>query len=160
MTSQPASVVFDCNVLLQALLKPGPAFACVELLDAARIIVSLSAETIAEARDVLNRPKLRAKFPVLTPEKVKDFLDHVEGKAVVVADVPKVFTLDRDPKDEKYADLAVAAGATYLVSRDNDLLDLMKEDEALPSSFRARFPKLIILDPVQFLQVRAAAPAS
>jgi predicted nucleic acid-binding protein len=46
----------------------------------------------------------------------------------------------------------VAAGAKYLVSRDNDLLDLMKDDD-----FRARYPDLLILEPFAFLREIAGA---
>lgn len=41
----------------------------------------------------------------------------------------------------------MAANATFLVSRDKDLLDLMNDPD-----FRGRFPDLSILDPVAFLQ--------
>jgi predicted nucleic acid-binding protein len=53
----------------------------------------------------------------------------------------------RDPKDERYLNLAIAVGARYLVSRDTDLLDLMKDQP-----FRNQFPHLNILDPTAFLQ--------
>jgi predicted nucleic acid-binding protein len=47
--------------------------------------------------------------------------------------------------------LAIAAQAAFVVSRDNDLLDLMKDEE-----FRKAYPALAILDPVAFLRhVRA-----
>jgi len=39
-----------------------------------------------------------------------------------------------------------SSGAKYLVSRDNDLLDLMQDE-----TFRQRFPGLVILDPVTLL---------
>ena len=58
------------------------------------------------------------------------------------------------PKDEPYLDLAVAAGARYLVSRDRDLLDLMND-----AQFRQRFPELIVLDPPAFLRaIRSSRP--
>lgn len=38
--------------------------------------------------------------------------------------IANVFVLDRDPKDSKYIDLAIATKADFLVTRDNDLLDL------------------------------------
>jgi predicted nucleic acid-binding protein len=38
--------------------------------------------------------------------------------------VPKEFSYRRD-EDEPYINLAVAAGADFIVSRDRDLLDLM-----------------------------------
>jgi predicted nucleic acid-binding protein len=69
---------------------------------------------------------------------------------VVLPDVPKVFTLKRDPKDEPYLNHALATAAEYLVSRDLDLLDLM-----LDESFRQRYPNLTILAPPAFLQVIA-----
>ena len=66
-----------------------------------------------------------------------------------------MFTLDRDPKDEIYVNLAIEAGASYLVSRDKDLLDLMNDPD-----FRSRFPGLTILDPVAFLKELSARGGS
>ena len=45
-----------------------------------------------------------------------------------------------------YLNLALAARVGYLVSRDNDLLDLMKD-----AWFLGKFPQLRIVDPVTFL---------
>ena len=61
----------------------------------------------------------------------------------------------RDPKDEPYINLALAANADYLVTRDNDLLDLMND-----SDFRQQFPGLTILDPVAFLRVLSPPPVT
>jgi uncharacterized protein len=145
------STVFDCMVFLQGAGRPaGPARACFRLVDDDRITLCLSAEILAEVRDVLTRPKTLRKFPLLSPEWVETFLQSAGSKAVVFADVPKAFTLERDPKDEPYLNLAVAAGARYLVSRDKDLLDLMNDP-----SFRQRCPDLTILEPAAFLQAIA-----
>ena len=99
------------------------------------------------ASDVLTRPKTQRRFPLLSPEWAEIFVQNVQSKAVVLADVPRTFPLERDPKDEPYLDLAIAARAHYLVSRDLDLLDLMNDE-----SFRGRYPDLTILDPAAFLQ--------
>ena len=50
---------------------------------------------MAEVRDLLARPRVRRRFPALT-----------------------------DPKDALYINLAITARVSYLVSRDNDILDL------------------------------------
>ena len=145
------SAVFDCMVFLQGAGRPaGPARACFRLVDEDRVTLCLSAEVIAEVRDVLTRPKTQRKFPLLSPEWVETFVQNAESKAVVLSEVPKAFTLERDPKDEPYLNLAFAAGAHYLVSRDKDLLDLMNDE-----GFRQRWPDLTILDPVAFLQAVA-----
>lgn len=75
----------------------------------------------------------------------------MKERAIFLESVPTEFSYDRDPKDEMYVNLALAAGAAYLVSRDNDLLDLMKETD-IGRAFRERFPSLTILDPVAFLR--------
>ncbi|HVS82883.1 MAG TPA: hypothetical protein VHE60_14230 [Pyrinomonadaceae bacterium] len=54
--------------------------------------------------------------------------------------------------DEPYLNLAIEVKAYYLVSRDNDLLDLMKSTTADGIEFQERFPSLSILDPVAFLK--------
>jgi len=146
--------VFDCMLFLQAATSDaGPAFACFRLVDAGRVTLCVSPEVLAEVGDVLGRPALRRKFPSLTAERVAEFLESVRAGGMVLDDVPRAFPLARDPDDEPYVNLAIAAGARYLVSRDRDLLDLMADPE-----FRARYPDLAILDPVAFLR-ELATPA-
>ena len=141
-------VVFDCMVFVQALANDaGPASACFDLVREGRVELCVSPNVLAEVRDVLNRPKLRKKLPALTPERAEAFLDDVLGHATLVTDVPHRFRYDRDPKDEPYVNLALAAGARYLASRDKDLLELADDDD-----FLRRFPELTVLDPVSLLR--------
>jgi putative PIN family toxin of toxin-antitoxin system len=140
--------VFDCMVYLQAVTNEnGPAFACFRRVDEGQVTLCVSAEVVAEAREVLSRPNIQAKFPHLTPENAEKFLQNVEAKAVLIRDVPKAFAHPRDPDDEPYLNLAIVAEANYPVSRDKDLLDLMNDP-----LFRGRFPALTTLDPVAFLR--------
>lgn len=108
----------------------------------------VSEATIEEVRDVLGRPRIRAKNSAITDEVVEEFCDRIRRVAQRVGPVPAVWTLARDPDDEAYLNLAIVASADYLVTRDNDMLDLMRD-----ASFRARYPKLTILDPAALLQV-------
>lgn len=76
----------------------------------------------------------------------------------MIASVPHVVTLPRDPKDEPYVDLAVAAGAQFLVSwNERHLCYLMKCDTPEGREFCGRFPNLRILTPPEF--VRAVTDA-
>lgn len=139
-------------VSLQGAGRPGgPAAACLTLVDEGRVELDLSDEILAEVRDVLTRPKTLQKFPRLTEEWVAEFIGNVERKSIVLAQVPNAYALPRDPKDERYLNVAMAANAEFLVSRDLDLLDLMKD-----AAFRRQFPGLTILDPTAFLKVMAA----
>jgi predicted nucleic acid-binding protein len=63
------------------------------------------------------------------------------GKTAWIPTVPRVLAFDRDSKDEPWINLAIAAQATFLVSRDSDGVRLRKIA-----------PNLQILDPVQFLR--------
>jgi len=112
----------------------------------------ISPDILAEVRDVLTRPKTLRKFPALTPEAVDMFLLELVSHATTLAAVPKVFSLPRDPKDEPYLDLAAASQARYLLSRDNDLLDLMGD-----AAFRQEFPELTVIDPAALLRELASA---
>src|SRR5262249_36645718 len=121
-------VIFDCVVCLQgAAREAGPAGACFRLMRDGHITVYVSQSTLAEVAEVLNRPKSRQRFRTLTPERVEAFLRELQSAAVLVDQVPQVFTYSRDPDDEPYVNLALAAGAQYLITWDNDLLDLMGE---------------------------------
>jgi putative PIN family toxin of toxin-antitoxin system len=139
--------VFDCVVLLQAAANPsGPAGACLAFVESGDVKLFLSAAILEEARDVLLRPATRKRFPKLTAEKVDRFLLKVATLSTFVHDVPATPQLSRDPTDERYLHLALAAQASFIVSRDKDLLDLMKDD-----AFRKAYPALAIIDPPSFL---------
>ena len=129
-----------------------PANACFALVEKGFVRLYVSVETLAEVKDVLSRPPLRERF-VLTDEMVEAFLADIKNKAETVKNVPSVFTYPRDPKDEKYINLAVEAEADYIVSRDNDLLDLMTGHADECKDFRRRFRPLKVLDPVEFLKI-------
>jgi putative PIN family toxin of toxin-antitoxin system len=139
--------VFDCMVFLQGAGRPAGPAACLRLVDEVRITLCVCAEILAEVRDVLTRPETPRRFPGLSAEWAESFVEHLELKGVLFADVPHAVRLQRAPEDEPYVNLAIAAGAKYLVSRDLDLLDLMKDD-----GFRRRYPGLLILEPVALLR--------
>ncbi len=145
-------VVYDCVVFLQGLIKEsGPGAECLELFEDGIIELFISEGVLNEIGDVLTRPDLQHKFPLLTQERAEELLGGLRERATFLESVPAEFSYDRDPKDEMYVNLALAAGAAYLVSRDNDLLDLMRETDA-GNDFRRRFPSLMILNPVAFLR--------
>ena len=106
-----------------------------------------SPETVAELRGLLSRPNIRKKFPHLTDEVAEAFVREVERSSTSIGDVHRPFEYPRDPKDEPYINLAIAAQADYLTSRDKDLLDLMQDPV-----FTARFPGIRVLDPVALLR--------
>jgi predicted nucleic acid-binding protein len=66
-------------------------------------------------------------------------------------DFPLVFSYQRDPDDAHYVNLAIAAQAELIVSRDRDLLDLMDPTKPEAADFQRRFPQVRIVDPVGFL---------
>lgn len=140
--------VFDCMLFLQAATnEAGPAFACFRLVDEGKLTLCVSPEVLAEVRDVLSRPSIRKKFPHLTDERADEFLQSVAAKGVVLDNSPQAFSYARDPGDEPYINLAIAANAGYLVSRDRDILDLAGDE-----TFRNSYPGLSILDPASLLR--------
>jgi putative PIN family toxin of toxin-antitoxin system len=146
--------VFDCNVLIQAAARPdGPAAGCLRLLDGNRIAVYVSGATIREVRAVFAYPTVRRAFPGLTDAQIARFIDRLIYKAVLVRRVAHVLDYPRARQDEPYIDLATAAKADYLVSRDKDLLSLMTGHSAICKEFRRRTRPLQVIDPVSFLRI-------
>jgi putative PIN family toxin of toxin-antitoxin system len=153
VTDKPR-VVFDCNVLLQAAAREKSAAAqCLNLAESVLIQICVSREVLAEAEDVLNRPKIRTHFPDLSDEIVGAFLKRLQQLSVLVHPVPKKFSYPRDEDDEPYINLAVAAGASFIISRDKDLLDLMTGHADECKEFRQRFRPLRVIEPAEFLRL-------
>ena len=98
------------------------------------------------------RPHIIKKYE-LDPSVVAKFIEDIRVFATFVDVVPHVFDFPRDPKDAHYVDLAVAASAKLIVSRDKDLLSLADESTPEGQDFKARFPGIAILTPPALLQM-------
>jgi putative PIN family toxin of toxin-antitoxin system len=119
-----------------------------------RVELVVSRAVLAEVREVLERPELKPRRQGrLTAAIVEALMAWIEEHAFHFAEPPLAFTYPRDPDDEPYVDLAIAAGASYLVSRDNDLLELQSPDSEDGKQLRTLAPDLTILDPVTFLRL-------
>lgn len=144
-------------LFFRAALRPGNIHPLFDLVDQGRVEIALSPDVLAEVRDVLTRPKLTAKYPALTTQAVDAFLAQYLRLARWIDSVPEHYTLLRDPKDSKYLNLAIEASAPYVVSDDNDLLDLMAPKSAAGQDFRNRYSAIEIVSPGEFLAIVGAA---
>ena len=113
------SVVLDTNVLVSAAMypgsKPNQAFAV-----ARRLGLLVSEATLAELNRVLRRTRL---------DRFTDLDTRLEFLADVVllgdeVEIVEPVTVCRDPKDDKFLEVAVNGSATHLVTGDQDLLAL------------------------------------
>jgi len=148
------SVVYDCMVFLQGLIsESGVAVNCFELFENGIVELFVSEGVLAEIQDVITRPKLQTKYSRLTNERAEKLIEVLRTKATIIKNVQPVFNYARDPKDEKYINLAVAAGAEYIISRDTDLLDLMTGFDDDSKEFRQKFRPLKIIQPLEFLKI-------
>jgi putative PIN family toxin of toxin-antitoxin system len=142
---------------LQSLLSPhGPAGTLLGFAKNHRLTLFVSRYILGELREVALRPNVQRKYK-LTPEVVERFCEDVAELAAFVEFVPHVFDFPRDPEDAHYIDLAVAAGAKLIVSRDKDLLSLRDTTSPEGRDFRARFPTIEILTPPELLTLLASS---
>ena len=141
-------VVFDTSIVLQATLSDlGPAFQAIQLLDAGIIAVFISPPVRTEYEDVLTRPSIRQKNPILTEERARAMLKRLDEKAQEVTVLHRYVEFSRDPDDEPILNLAIHVRADYLVAHDKDILDL-----GIDRDFRLLYPFLKIVNPVAFLE--------
>ncbi len=113
-------IVFDASTVVSAVLKadnvPERALLRAEEVD----VLALSAAVDDEFSEVLNRPKSARVIPLARRDS---FLKILRDAAIWFDPAVRV-TDCRDPKDDKYLELALAAGAETIVSSDDDLLVL------------------------------------
>lgn len=142
-----ALVVYDTMVFLQAAIHPGRQYATFTAVEDGRLELCVSADLMAEVRDVLTRPSLARKFSALTPERVALFLDKVNASATFVSGVPAAFNWPQHPDDNHLFDLAIHAKARYVVTWETRLLKLSTEASAVADLIRHLAPDLVILTP-------------
>lgn len=131
-----ARYVFDANVIVSALLfeqsVPGQAFYA----------------AIDRGRILLSQPALRELADVLSREKFDRYMRFDERERFLVAfaytaawvEIDQTVRECRDPRDDKYLELATCGNASCIVSGDEDLLALHP------------FRGIGILTPSQFLR--------
>ncbi len=113
-------VVVDTNALVSRLLLPAaiPGQAVRKAVDEAQLLISEA--TLEELADVL----ARAKFdPYVTIEERQDFLRLLGHIAEMIPIIHTVHAC-RDPRDDKFLELAVNGEASFIITGDADLLDL------------------------------------
>jgi len=154
-------VVFDCNLFVQEIAnRNSPARKALRLFFNGDISLFVSEPIIREVREVLNRAELRRKLPGINDRIVNAFLTKLEAKAILLTNVPEEFYYERDPDDEMYINLAIVSNATYFVSRDKDLLDLMTTSTDVARQFRSRYPFLRIMTAAGFITAIDSASAA
>jgi putative PIN family toxin of toxin-antitoxin system len=113
-------VVFDTNVLMSTIMVHGgvPQRAFLKALQHGRIAQSLS--TLNELRTVLERKKFD-KY--VSREERNLFLTNMVLESVLVI-IHEQIAICRDPKDDKFLELAVNADANIIITGYEDLLAL------------------------------------
>jgi uncharacterized protein len=117
------NVVLDANTLVSAFVARRPDAAPRRALALARMRFTLCLSRAVE--DELRGVLLRSKFERYgaTPETVARYIEFLTAGALYLE--PAVTVQDcRDPDDNRYLELALAAGAEAIVTGDDDLLVL------------------------------------
>ena len=135
--SKPVAVV-DTNVFVSALWGSLSASAIYAAFRDGRFTLATSEPLLEELTDVLARPRFRS---TIAASEAKRLIRLLRLEATRVPQPKKRVTACRDPKDDAVLECAVAARASCVVTRDEDLLVL--------SPFRG----IQLLEPIAFLKV-------
>src|SRR4051794_6777547 len=112
--------IIDTGVAVSAVLLPRSVPRRAFDVAATRGRLLVSAATIAELDEVLRRPKFNR---YVAEEKRLEFLAALVREAEVV-EVTEILNECRDPKDNKFLELALSGRASHVISGDADLLVL------------------------------------
>ena len=140
MTSNVRGVL-DTNVAVSAALLPQstPRRAFDQVLEQGASLISLA--TLAELNEVLRRPRFNS---YMREEERLEFLAALVRESELV-EVTAAVSVCRDPKDDKFLELALSGAATHIISGDDDLLALHP------------FRGIAILSPYDFVAERTGA---
>ena len=140
MTSN-VQAVLDTNITVSAALLPRstPRRAFDQVLEQGASLISLV--TLAELNEVLRRPRFNSYLRV---DERLEFLAALVRESELV-EVTTVVSPCRDPKDDKFLELALPGAANHIISGDDDLLALHP------------FRGIAILSPHDFVAERTGA---
>lgn len=116
--------VLDVNVIVSAVLTPAGIPA--QILDAwraERFVLLVSSPILEELARVLEYPRI-ARLHRWPRTKVREFASELAYLGIVTPGEIVLDVVRNDPADNRYLECAVEGAADYLVSGDQDLLDL------------------------------------
>ncbi len=116
------AVVLDANVVLAAIGWGGTARLCLKLAAKRRIALCATESILAEYEAVVPE-RLKEEMPELDPQPK---LAWIRAKSKLYEPAPLGKQRSRDLKDDPYLACALAARAHYIISYDEDLLELTK----------------------------------
>ena len=113
-------VVVDNNALVSRLLIPAsvPSRAVRKAVDEAQLLISEA--TLEELADVLARPKFD---PYVSIADRQEFI-RLLGRIAELVPITYRVQACRDPKDDKFLELAINGRADLIITGDRDLLEL------------------------------------
>ncbi len=117
-------LVIDTNVVLDLVVFDDPVAQALRAAIESKLAIAVaSPSTLAELRRVLAYPEFK-----LDPGRQESAYDWYAGRVEITGDPPSQGLLPRcsDPDDQKFLELAWAAGAAYLVTKDRALLALAR----------------------------------
>ncbi len=133
-------VVVDTNILVRAVIMPHGTVGPVLLRLRQGDYTPLYAQSILEELvDVLHRPRIQHKYQ-LTEEDIQAVVSLILLRGEAVSPEERI-TACRDPRDDKFLEVAVTGKADVIVSGDEDLLALHP------------YAGIPILQPAAFLQM-------
>lgn len=113
-------IILDTNVLVSAVLVINSPNNKVLERALKNEVVLLSVHTMDELIETLKKPKIRKYIPL---SDAAVFIDKLDRKATYI-EIMHVVNECRDPKDNKFLELALSGKADCIVSGDKDLLVL------------------------------------
>lgn len=130
MQEEKIRVVVDTNLWI-SLLIGGKLGRLLEILVAPEIELISTRLLRDEIVTVVQRPKFRKYF---SEEKVKLLLEWMD-ETMTTVEINTITPRCRDSKDDYLLELAIQSNAIYLVSGDNDLLDMQQIGECQIMTF-------------------------
>jgi putative PIN family toxin of toxin-antitoxin system len=116
-------VVIDTNVLASALIrKQGASGEVLRRLREAQFVLVYSVPLLVELVDVLSRPRIQNKYNIQS-EDITALINLIRLRGDLITPHIKINAC-RDPKDNFLLEAAIEGEADYLVTGEDDLLEL------------------------------------
>ena len=113
-------IVIDTNVIVSALIFTNSAIMQAFREAKEKGVLLISSDILSELIDVLSRQKFDR---YLAREIREDFLASLSTEAEMI-EINEKIEICRDPKDNKFLELAVSGNDTHIITGDQDLLEL------------------------------------